>query len=1365
VTESDASDVRAVLSDQARVARRVLDTLDALAPADVRLIGHVLHHYDGPPFTGLAPGQLGEHGLLTRSETLVFADAILDEAYAELRPQALGGSGSPPAGAPPDAFDGLGYRRETAGSVFVDGWYADTTSNAYDTQLSTPSAPIPRRGLVLTQRDPRGYETHITPDPYWLLPARVRDAAGLETAATYDYRAGRPRQVTDPNVTVTTVIYQPTGLVAAIVVVASDGRGDTPERPGTSYRYDLDAFRSRGWPISVQTRRRVWHASDAVSDEVVEAREYSDGFGRLLQTRTQSDDLAFGPMGDDSGLREAGAAGPAVGARQADRVVVSGWHVYDNKGRVVQAYEPFFDRGWDFQPDAKSRRGKREVKFYDPRGEPVRVLNADGSQRLVVRGIPSRLDDPAAVDPTPWSATAYDENDLAPLSTRPDGSSLSEVVAAEQHFTPTTTVVDALERPVCALARGGTLPESWHLTRTTYDVRGNVLTVVDEMARTAFSHTYDWTNRPLRVRGMDTGRRITILDAGGNRVLSRDDRGAITFRTFDALGRPTTVHARETAAAPLTLRERITYGDALAPGPERDAAVAARGLGRVVAHDDEAGRLRVGAYDEAGRVLSKTRTVISDDALAAGWRPDWAATSAEAALEPTASTTRHRFDALGRAVEVRAPDGRTVTISYARSGALTSVAVDGRSFVSVVAHNARGQRVLIAHGNGLLTRYAYDPDTFRLRRLRTEPASPAGDTWSSTGAPLQDLTYSHDLVGNVTGIEERVQGCGVAGTLAGRDALVRSFGYDGFYRLVSATGRADAGSAVARSLSDDRRSGAVTAPFSGGPASPSQANGPDLTTTYAETYRYDEVGSLLDLRYRPTSGPVSTAWHRLFGISGRDPGDSAGAPDNHLTAVQNPGGSPLTLTYDEAGNLLTEGATRSYGWDYANRLVEFTVRNGKGVSVHARYLYDTDGRRVKKWVRYGGTATADESRVYVDGLSERHRWAAGSGGENHVLNLLDGNKRIATARVGDRHPDDLGPPIRFELGDHLGSVALITDDTGAWTNREEYFAYGETSFGSFARKRYRFTGRERDEESGLTYHGARYYAPVLARWVSPDPEGPREGSNAYVYSAGRPVVLVDIAGRAPAAPEVHAKDQDAGTTTSQALTQPKADNLGPVLRAATTPLEINPAETVDLDKIKEWVRVEEPPPVWSFWTTDDKSERHRYQVLRVVEFFVQQANDQEARKPVEQRATHFGILYSAKEKLTTLRQSTTLPRASESLILRDAQRYLWGRVGIEQNIREHSAPRVFTETVGPELVYDYYEILKTMLRPVNALGKKLGLDLDLAQSTSAPLAAKGGSDWFGLGLEHFWVLDRSELRDKTFVTAPRYFANEPIEDW
>jgi RHS repeat-associated protein len=48
-------------------------------------------------------------------------------------------------------------------------------------------------------------------------------------------------------------------------------------------------------------------------------------------------------------------------------------------------------------------------------------------------------------------------------------------------------------------------------------------------------------------------------------------------------------------------------------------------------------------------------------------------------------------------------------------------------------------------------------------------------------------------------------------------------------------------------------------------------------------------------------------------------------------------------------------------------------------------------------------------------------------------------------------------------------------------------------------KRYRYTGKERDDSSGLSYYDARYLAPWLVRWISPDSAGAADGLNLYVY--------------------------------------------------------------------------------------------------------------------------------------------------------------------------------------------------------------------------------------------------------------------------
>ncbi len=73
-----------------------------------------------------------------------------------------------------------------------------------------------------------------------------------------------------------------------------------------------------------------------------------------------------------------------------------------------------------------------------------------------------------------------------------------------------------------------------------------------------------------------------------------------------------------------------------------------------------------------------------------------------------------------------------------------------------------------------------------------------------------------------------------------------------------------------------------------------------------------------------------------------------------------------------------------------------------------------------------------------------------------------------------------GVLYRYQYGNHLGSVGLECDDTGQIISYEEYHPYGTTAYQAqnaalkATAKRYRYTGMERDEESGLAYHTARY---------------------------------------------------------------------------------------------------------------------------------------------------------------------------------------------------------------------------------------------------------------------------------------------------
>jgi RHS repeat-associated protein len=116
--------------------------------------------------------------------------------------------------------------------------------------------------------------------------------------------------------------------------------------------------------------------------------------------------------------------------------------------------------------------------------------------------------------------------------------------------------------------------------------------------------------------------------------------------------------------------------------------------------------------------------------------------------------------------------------------------------------------------------------------------------------------------------------------------------------------------------------------------------------------------------------------------------------------------------------------------------------------------------------------------------------------ERVSLSLMDEGHRFVMVETRNGVEDGTEKQlVRYQLHNHLGSASLEVDgsDNASVISYEEYHPYGTTAYQArnaairSAAKRYRFTGMERDEESGLEYHGARYYAPWLGRWLSCDP--------------------------------------------------------------------------------------------------------------------------------------------------------------------------------------------------------------------------------------------------------------------------------------
>jgi RHS repeat-associated protein len=111
-------------------------------------------------------------------------------------------------------------------------------------------------------------------------------------------------------------------------------------------------------------------------------------------------------------------------------------------------------------------------------------------------------------------------------------------------------------------------------------------------------------------------------------------------------------------------------------------------------------------------------------------------------------------------------------------------------------------------------------------------------------------------------------------------------------------------------------------------------------------------------------------------------------------------------------------------------------------------------------------------------------------------------------------------------------------------------------------KRYRNSGKKRDEETGFAYNGARYYACWLARWSSADPSGLGDGPNLYQYVRGNPIILVDPNGKDGVDPQTAmvvalALRQAAGLAQGGAAIMPGAGvTAGSAATAAGAPVAI-----------------------------------------------------------------------------------------------------------------------------------------------------------------------------------------------------------------
>lgn len=1064
-------------------------------------------------------------------------------------------------------LEGGGYHREIedesgpdADQSIKDYWWIPTGRQSFNSQIFFLSEEV---------RDTFGNASTIQYDEYGVLIRRKTDAVQNEIVAENDYRVLQPFRVRDPNDNYSQAAFDALGLVVGTAVWGEDTDGnrigdfldnnfvedldpdmirrhlDDPLNNNAAYDtnphhilkaastrlvYDLKRYGESGEPNVVYTLAREIHARSLGGDNcrIQHSFIYSDGFGREVQSKVQAE---------------------AVPGTNAPRWRASGSKVYNNKGKPVREFEPFFSGTHHYGIE---EHGVSPILFYDPLERVVSILHPNHTYEKIVfdpwRQVawdaidtihpsfrfdprtPNELPDPA-FDPVndldvgqyfrnlstesywptwynqrmvpdealkKWPDTDGNGNPLPEIKrNRNEEIRIAEKSAAEKAAchaaTPAESHFDCLGRVFLTCADNGknSLGQDQYLkTYLELDIEGNNKLIVDPRNIKIFRHVFDLAGRKIKTISKDAGTKINLPDISGERSWYLWDAENNETKThYDALRRPREISVKKNDQ--IWLVNQIIYGDE----PEVQNAKKFNLRGKPHRIFDDAGELKNVSYDFKGKLLENKRSLLLKYDENVNWETD-----PKPELEENCFGITNKYDALNRVTENIAPDGTSQEIAYNAAGLLETVKIrfekEERKFVNNIEYNAKGQRVRIEYENGVVTEHTYEPETFRLSSVLSK---------KSTGTVLQDLRYTYDPVGNIITIHDAA--FSIVFNHNQRIDPVNSYKYDSVYRLIEAKGR-EHEAMTSCHYQEPYNTHTEFISLSHQPVNNGQA-----IHNYTQYYTYDDGGNITKIKHMGFSG-----WTRSQEFS----------EDNNRMKMSKAGCTnerDFEFPHDSNGNITKMPHLREMKWDYANRLVEVEMNVQTNVSYdRAFYNYDAAGQRVRKVIEQGNKRV--EEQICIGGYEIYRKYNHGVEPTfvRSTFHVMDVVKRIALLekKVKDTENIDHGPDIRvrYQMDNHLGSSLLELDETAKEISYEEYYSYGGSAYIAGENevevklKRYRYSGKERDEETGLYYYGARYYAPWLCRWCSCDPIGASDTLNIWEYCYNNPVNYSDLSGMA-----------------------------------------------------------------------------------------------------------------------------------------------------------------------------------------------------------------------------------------------------------
>lgn len=506
-------------------------------------------------------------------------------------------------------------------------------------------------------------------------------------------------------------------------------------------------------------------------------------------------------------------------------------------------------------------------------------------------------------------------------------------------------------------------------------------------------------------------------------------------------------------------------------------------------------------------------------------------------LDPVGNASSQFMDPAGRVISTTDAQGNTTQYQYNNLNLVTQVA-DARGGITAFSYDPNGNLLSLTDALHVTTPTTWTYDSMDRVQTRTDPL-------------LRQESYSYDLIGNLVSSTDR-KGQVTSLTydplnrlkLLGYNTVVNAgvtsyestvgYTYDAGNRMTQAVDSAggtitDAYDNLDRLTSETTSQGQISYGYdlAGRRANMTVTGQPQITYSYDNANRLTQIsqgtstaGFSYDAANRRSTLTLSNGVNVSYTYDN----------DSRVTGITYKSNSntlgDLTYTYDSLGQRTqvsgsfaqtgVRGTITSATYDAANELTNW---NGTTISYDLNGNMLSDGTNAFSWNARNQVATLNSATLQYDGFGRRTRNLQNTSflfdGANAVQEL-SGSTATANLMSGGidevlTRTDSTGGLT--PLKDALGSTIALVDASGNLVTQYTYDPFGNTSASGSANSNvFQYTGRE-SEGNGLYFYRARYFSPLLGRFVSEDPLGFGGGDmNLYSYVFNDPTNLVDPSG-------------------------------------------------------------------------------------------------------------------------------------------------------------------------------------------------------------------------------------------------------------